>query len=124
MIVLNSGQKAMSMRHQIDLLFATTKQTIQENVRGIELFTEREGIRRTSANKYPLNNIAAAYYSFFERFSEQDSENIVNDQIRNNEIFESSKEKINEDFETFIEILKKFKVIDDLAGNYIKMNQI
>ncbi|EJB8537275.1 hypothetical protein Q5X30_09625 [Acinetobacter baumannii] len=115
MIVLNSGQKAMSMRHQIDLLFATTKQTIQESVTGIELFTERDGARRTSANKYPLNNIAAAYYSFLKCSPEQDSENIVNDQIRNNEIFESSKEKINEDFETFIEILKKFKVIDNLA---------
>lgn len=115
MIVLNSGQKAMSMRHQIDLLFATTKQTIQENVKGIELFTEREGTRRTSANKYPLNNIAAAYYSFLKGSPEQDSENIVNDQIRNNEIFESSKEKINEDFDTFLDILKKFKVIDGLV---------
>lgn len=115
MIVLNSGQKAMSMRHQIDLLFTTTKQTIQESVPGIELFTEREGARRTSANKYPLNNIAAAYYSFLKGSPEQDSENIVNDQIRNNEIFESSKEKINEDFETFIEILQKFKIIDSLA---------
>lgn len=115
MIVLNSGQKAMSMRHQIDLLFATTKQTIQENVDGIELFTEREGTRRTSANKYPLNNIAAAYYSFLKGSPEQDSENIVNDQIRNNEIFESSKEKINEDFDTFLDILKKFKVVDGLA---------
>lgn len=115
MIVLNSGQKAMSMRHQIDLLFATTKQTIQENVDGIELFTERDGARRTSANKYPLNNIAAAYYSFLKSSPEQDSENIVNDQIKNNEIFESSKEKINEDFDTFIKILNKFKVIDGLA---------
>ena len=115
MIVLNSGQKAMSMRHQIDLLFATTKQTIQENVDGIELFTERDGARRTSANKYPLNNIAAAYYSFLKASPEQDSENIVNDQIKNNEIFESSKEKINEDFDTFIKILNKFKVIDGLV---------
>lgn len=115
MIVLNSGQKAMSMRHQIDLLFATTKQTIQENVEGIELFTERHGARRTAANKYPLNNIAAAYYAFLKASPEQDSENIVNDQIKNNEIFESSKEKINEDFETFIEILQKFKIIDGLA---------
>lgn len=115
MIVLNSGQKAMSMRHQIDLLFATTKQTIQESVKGIELFTERDGARRTSANKYPLNNIAAAYYSFLKSSPEQDSENIVNDQIKHNEIFESSKEKISEDFDTFIKILKKFKVIDGLA---------
>lgn len=115
MIVLNSGQKAMSMRHQIDLLFATTKQTIQESVNGIILFTERDEARRTSPNKYPLSNIAAAYYSFLKGSPEQDSENIVNDQIRNNEIFESSKEKINEDFDTFIEILNKFKVIDGLA---------
>ena len=115
MIVLNSGQKAMSMRHQIDLLFATTKQTLQESVPGVELFTERDGARRTSANKYPLSNIAAAYYAFLKGSPEQDSENIVNDQIRNNEIFESSKEKINEDFETFIDIFKKFKIIDGLA---------
>jgi len=122
MIVLNSGQKAMSMRHQIDLLFATTKQTIQEKVNGIELFTERDGARRTSPNKYPLSNIAAAYYAFLKGSPEQDSENIVNDQIQNNEIFESNKEKINEDFETFIEALNKFKEIDRLAWKLYQDN--
>lgn len=115
MIVLNSGQKAMSMRHQIDLLFATTKKTIENKVEGIELYTERDNKRRVSPNRYPLNHIAAAYYAFLKASPEQDSENIVNDQIKNNEIFESTKEKINEDFDNFIEILNKFKIIDDLS---------
>lgn len=120
MIVLNSGQKAMSMRHQIDLLFATTRKTIEEKVPGIELYTERESRRRVSANKYPLNNIASAYYAFLKATPEQDSENIVNDQIKNNEIFESTKEKINEDFDNFLEILNKFKIIDELAWDLYK----
>lgn len=114
MIVLNSGQKAMSMRHQIDLLFATTRKTIQERVPGVELFTEKEGKKRTTPNKYPLNNIAGAYYAFLKGTPEQDSENIVNDQITN-EISESSKEKLNSDFEMFLSIFKKFNQIDQLS---------
>jgi len=114
MIVLNSGQKAMSMRHQIDLLFATTKITIQEKIPEIEIFTEREGKKRTSSNKYQLNNIASAYYSFLMASPEQDNEKIVSEQIKNNEIFESSKEKINNDFDLFIDIFKSYQEIDSL----------
>lgn len=116
MIVLNSGQKAMSMRHQIDLLFATTRKTIENKVPGVELFTEKEGKKRTTPNKYPLNNIAGAYYAFLKGTPEQDSENIVNDQI-SNEISESSKEKLNSDFEMFLSIFKKFNEIDKLSWN-------
>jgi len=115
MIVLNSGQKAMSMRHQIDLLFATTRKTIEEQVSDIELFTERDNKKRTSSSKYPLNNIAAAYNAFLKSTPEQDGENIVNDNIKNTEIFESSKEQINSDFDKFIKIFKEFKEIDELA---------
>lgn len=115
MIVLNSGQKAMSMRHQIDLLFATTRKTIEEQVSNIELFTERDNKKRTSASKYPLSNIAGAYNAFLKSTPEQDGENIVNDNIKNNEIFESSKEQINSDFDSFIRIFKEFKEIDELA---------
>ena len=117
MIVLNSGQKAMSMRHQIDLLFSTTKETIEEKIPGIELYTERDEKRRTSYNKYPLNIIASSYFSFLKMTPEQDSENIVNDQLKNNEIFESTKERIDENFDNFIQILQKFTAIDSLAWN-------
>lgn len=123
MIVLNSGQKAMSMRHQIDLLFATTRKTIEEQVSDIELFTERDNKKRTSSSKYPLNNIAAAYNAFLKSTPEQDGENIVNDNIKNTEIFESSKEQINSDFDKFIKIFKEFKEIDELAwGLYQKLS--
>lgn len=114
MIVLNSGQKAMSMRHQIDLLFATTRKTIQDRISGVELFTEKEGKKRTTPNKYPLSHIAGAYYAFLKGTPEQDGENIVNHQI-SNEISESSKEKLNSDFEMFLNIFKYFNEIDQLS---------
>lgn len=114
MIVLNSGQKAMSMRHQIDLLFATTRKTIQDRILGVELFTEKEGKKRTTPNKYPLSHIAGAYYAFLKGTPEQDGENIVNHQITN-EISESSKEKLNSDFEMFLTIFKYFNEIDQLS---------
>ena len=123
MIVLNSGQKAMSMRHQIDLLFATTRRTIEEKIDGVELFTEREGKKRTSPNKYPLSHIAGAYYAYLKGTPEQDNENIVNDQI-SNEISESTKEKLNEDFEMFLKIFNSFNKIDQLAWDlYQRIDQ-
>ena len=45
-IVLNAGQKPMSMRHQIEVLFATFKALLEEEIPQLTLLTERDGTRR------------------------------------------------------------------------------
>lgn len=71
MIVLNSSQKRMSSKHQVDLLFSTffnekIKNDIPED---IIIYREknRNDIEITGKKEYPLNRIASAYYSFLNR---------------------------------------------------------
>ncbi|CAI3956061.1 unnamed protein product [Commensalibacter communis] len=114
MIVLNSGQKKMSMRHQIDLLFSTTKKTIEDRLPGIQLFTEKDTITRKNSKQYSLHTIAGAYYSFLRGSPVKDLDYIINDRI-DDEILDNSSEKIKDDFNSFIEILQLFIKIDELS---------
>ncbi|MDN5055002.1 hypothetical protein [Aliarcobacter butzleri] len=118
MIILNAGQKAMSMRHQVELLFLSLKDTIEGEVEGIQLLTERESTRRTSSKKFNLGHIASAYYAYITASSEIDKENLVAQHLSNNEILDSSESELNEKFESFITHLRLYVELDELAWNH------
>lgn len=115
MIVLNSGQKAMSTRHQIELLFMSLKETIEIEVSGIEIITERDAKRRTQPNRYSLNNIASAYQSFVSKSHETDRENMIAQKLIDEDSFDSSEDELGEKFRLFISYYKIFKEIDSAA---------
>lgn len=112
MIVLNAGQKAMSMRHQVELLFMSLKETVQNEIDNIEIYVEREGIRRTAPNKYPLNVIASAYQAFITRSTELDKNDIVDNRLDPSNSLEENEEAQANEFNLFIEYFKKIKLID------------
>lgn len=118
MIILNAGQKAMSMRHQVELLFLSLKDTIEEAVDGIQLLTEREATRRSQSKKFNLGFIASAYYAYITGSPEVNKENLVAQQLLNSEILDSSEEELNEKFESFIEYLKLFSNLDKLTWDH------
>lgn len=115
MIVLNSGQKAMSMRHQVELLFMSLKETIINNVQGIELMKESEQKRRTQPNRYPLSSIAASYHAFVSASHEADKENLVAQKLIDDDAFDSSERELTEKFTQYLEYLNKFYVLDQLC---------
>lgn len=112
MIVLNSGQKAMSMRHQVELLFHSLRQTIVDRVKGIEIFLEREVKRRTQPNKYSLNSIASAYQAFITSSHETDKENLVAQKLIDEDAFDLTELELTVQFESFVKYLNVFYVLD------------
>lgn len=111
-IVLNSGQKPMSMRHQIELLFSTTKENLRESIPDIEIFTERDEARRTRAGKYALERLAISYYAFIMKSTEIDKENIIAQKIIEDSILEEGEEELGKKFSKFTGYLQKFYLMD------------
>lgn len=115
MIVLNSGQKAMSMRHQVELLFMSLQETIIHSVPGIEIIRESESKRRTQSSRYPLNNIASSYHAFVSASHETDKENIVAQKLIDDDAFDSSEKELTEKFTQYLDYLKMFYILDQLC---------
>ena len=115
MIVLNSGQKAMSMRHQVELLFLSLQGTIIENVPGIKIIREKDSKRRTQPNKYSLNNIASSYHAFITASHETDKENLVAQRLIDEDAFDSSEQELTTQFQEYIFYLNKFYELDQLC---------
>lgn len=111
-IVLNAGQKPMSMKHQIGLLFITLNDKLKAEIQDIEIFKEKESARRTKARKYPLDRIATAYQSFITKSAETQRQNVVAQKLVEEEILDSTEEELGEQFDTFKDYLKIYADLD------------
>ncbi|MEI8602314.1 hypothetical protein P4S55_16440 [Shewanella sp. PP-Sp27a-2] len=113
MIVLNAGQKAMSMRHQVELLFMSLKQTISEEIRDVDIYVEKNNKKRTASNKYPLGVVASAYQAFITRSTEVDKNDVVSNALIKDNVMDASEDEHTRKFKDFIEYFKLFKKIDE-----------
>lgn len=111
-IVLNSGQKPMSMRHQIELLFSATKESLREMIPNIEIFTERDEARRTRAEKFSLERLAISYYAYITKSTEINKENLIAQKILEDKILEEGEEALGEKFSKFVRYLGDFCRLD------------
>lgn len=116
-IVLNAGQKPMSMRHQMELLFYSTKETLESRIPGLEIFTERDDSRRTRSRKYSLDRISLAYYAFIMNTHEVNKDNIVAQQLQEDDVLAQGLEGFGERFERFSDIFSDLAHIDQLVEN-------
>lgn len=124
MIVLNSGQKAMSIQHQIDLLFISLKSIIESKLpQGIELYSERDNSRRTQPNKYPLSQLAVSYHCFITKNHEQDQNSLIA-KFQDDGVLDSSKEILNQQFQQFLQYFSFFTEIDKVAWEKYKNQSI
>lgn len=112
-IVLNAGQKPMSMRHQIDVLFSIFKQDFEGEIENLELFVERSGGRRNRPRKYALDRVITAYQSFLSKSPEVKRENIVAQQLTEEEILASSEEELSQKLDLFKKYLAQYAALDD-----------
>ncbi len=122
MIVLNAGQKAMSMRHQVELLFMSLKETISETINDIDIYLERDGKKRTQSNKYPLGVIASAYQAFITRSTEIDKNDVVSSALIKDNVMDSSEDEHTKKFNDFIQFFKIVKSIDSSVWSYYTDN--
>lgn len=111
-IVLNSGQKPMSMRHQIELLFSTTKDDLKKRIPAIDIMVERDDVRRTKGGKYPLERLALSYYAYITKSAEVDKENIIAQKLVEDGVLEGGEDELGNNFERFTVLLGIFVEID------------
>jgi len=124
MIVLNSGQKAMSMRHQIELLFLSLQETISSRLEGIEIIKEKDSKRRTQVKKYHLSSIVASYNAFITASHETDKENLVAQKLIDDGAFDSSEDELTAQFEDYMYYLGVFIKLDEMCWGLYTTNQI
>lgn len=119
-IVLNAGQKPMSIRHQMELLFLSAKENLEAKITGLELFTERDESRRTKSGKYQLERIALAYYSYITKSPEVDKDNLIAQQLQEEKILFDGEDKFGAQFNRFVTLLERYVEVD--AAAYDKYN--
>ncbi len=112
-IVLNAGQKPMSMRHQIEVLFSTFKATLEKEIVGLELFQERDQARRSRAKKFALDRIVAAYQSFLTKSPEVQKENVVAQHLLEDDVLSDSEENLIEKYDQFKYYLACYSALDE-----------
>jgi hypothetical protein len=111
-IVLNSGQKPMSMRHQVELLFLTIKEKLEKDIEGLEIYIEREGQKRNHPRKFALDKLVTAYQSFLTKSPEVKRENIVATKMIEDDILDSDEDQLDNNFNKFKDYLKVYADID------------
>jgi hypothetical protein len=120
LIVLNSGQKPMSMRHQIELLFITMRETITKNVNGLKVLEEKEEVDRIDAKQFPFERLVTAYKSYLTKSPEADKDNIVAERMKEADMLESDEQFLSEPFIKFSKYLNVYCLLDEQAFRIYK----
>ncbi|WP_219375364.1 hypothetical protein [Bacillus mycoides] len=115
LIVLNAGQKRMSMRHQVEILFLTIRETLEKEIPNIQIHTQKDGTRRNTYRKYPLDNLVMAYQSFLLKNTEVKRSNLIAQEMVESDVLDSTADDLGEDFEQFKRFLVIYSNLDELT---------
>jgi hypothetical protein len=112
-IILNAGQKPMSIRHQLELLFMSLKTSVEQSIDGLEIYTERDNTRRRRAKKFPLSAIVSGYQAYITSSAELQKDNVIANQLIENSALDSSEEEISTQFSQFSYYLSQYADMDE-----------
>lgn len=115
LIVLNSGQKPMSLRHQVELLFMTMQDRIEADISGIKILNERNAERRKSSKQYSFDRIVFAYNAFLEQSTELKKDNLIVEGLLEKRSGEDNDLKVLDKYQPFKHFLKYYVELDELA---------
>lgn len=76
MLLLNAGQRPMSMKHQIDILSGGLAEDLQD-LRGIEIIRLKDHKRRVRPGQFHLSTLAQAFQAWMQRSPNVDRTNLV-----------------------------------------------
>ena len=113
LIILNSGQKTMSLRHQLELLFMTISEEIKKDIPQIELLQEKDEQRRRKSKVYSFESIITSYYCFLTKNYEPNKENLITRQIQEEGIINADENELNDKLTLFKTYLQYYSEIDD-----------
>jgi hypothetical protein len=120
LIVLNSGQKPMSMRHQIELLFITLRETLTQEISGLQLLQEKDEQKRLKPMEYPFERLVTAYKSYITKSPEIDKDNIVSEKMMESDILDSDEQFLSDWFLKFKTFLHAYTLLDKEAFRIYK----
>jgi hypothetical protein len=112
-IVLNAGQKPMSMRHQVELLFETIVHKLKKDIPHLSILKEKEEDRRFKPREYQLARLVSAYHCYLLKTPEVTKESIVTQQLLEEDLFSITEDQAEETFVQFEELLRQYCKIDD-----------
>lgn len=119
-IILNAGQKPMSIRHQIELLFMSLKASIEKQIPNLDIYTERDNTRRTKAKKFALSAIVSAYQAFITGSAELQKGNVIANQLLEANALDATEEEITSQFEDFTRWLTIYAALDECVTRVYK----
>lgn len=112
-IVLNAGQKPMSARHQIELLFASLHSAIEAEIGNVTLTTERDQKRRRKPRVYPLQVVISGYQAYVSGATELNKDNLISQKLQVDSALDMDEESIRQQFSEFIEYFKMYADLDE-----------
>lgn len=80
MLLLNAGQRPMSMKHQIEVLSSRLRQTLA-GIQGIEIFTVGDVRRRTRPGQFQLAKLSQGFQAWLQGQPNVDVRNIVMEEL-------------------------------------------
>jgi len=80
MLLLNAGQRPMSMRHQIEVLSSRLGQSLSD-IPGIDIFTVGDSRRRANPGQFQLAKLAQAFQAWLQGKPNVDVRNVVMEEL-------------------------------------------
>lgn len=80
MLLLNAGQRPMSMKHQIEVLSAKLGEGIRD-IEGIDIFTVGDERRRTRPGQFQLAKVSQAFQAWLQGQPNVDIRNVVMEEL-------------------------------------------
>lgn len=112
LIVLNSGQKPMSMRHQVELLFMTMQDKLKEDIPGLIMYNERDKRNRSEANMFPFDRIVSGYHSLLNESPEINKGKLISDKLDSGKVITDHEQVILDRYNEYTDYLGKYLKID------------
>jgi len=115
LIVLNAGQKPMSLRHQVELLFATIKEKLESDISDLEIFAEKEGSRRNKPGKFAFVKLVSAYQCYLTRSPEINKDNFIAQQLSESSVLDADEITLENQFISFTNYMRTYVELDKLV---------
>ncbi len=96
MILLNAGQKPMSLKHQLEVVSSALCDHLNQELAGeIEIYREKDTDRRSGPGQYRFALIASAFQAFVQKAPHIDLRNEVISELNQTDALESYGKSIN-----------------------------
>ncbi|ODR90893.1 hypothetical protein [Sinorhizobium alkalisoli] len=121
MLLLNAGQRPMSMKHQIDILSGGLAEDLKD-IQGIEIIRLKDHKRRVRPGQFHLSTLAQAFQAWMQRSPNVDRTNLVVETMAVDEALESlgidlNAEENAEHRDGFREFVSWIVQLDTLVGD-------